>query len=784
MPLYGETKRDFKYINKFLPRVDAKEKVTGRARYTGDMKFHRMLHAAALYSPYTHAKVISIDTSEALKMPGVAAIITCFDEEAVTKSWGYYYYLTDHIRFDADVCAIVACEKKEQLKPALDAIKVVYEELPAVYTIDEAMAEGAPLVHPENLEECAGNIWSHATKQVNKGNVEEAFKTCDRIIEREYETFPVEHVYLETESAIAVPNGLHGEMEVHSGCVDPYFCRRWVADTSGLPRARNHVVQEYIGGSFGGKEELNGLTVGRAVLLAKKTGRPVKMICSREESIKGSTKRHPFKFKFKVGYNNDGTLVAWDSLLIENIGAYHMHEFMNFRASVHAPGVYNIPNVHSVVMGVFTNTVTGGAMRGYSSPQLIYAEEMLYEEIAEDLGMDPIEFKKKNMLKTGDTSPCGQYMDAEIILPEMVDRVSEATDFKAKREAYLKQTGNKRKGIGMSIFYRGCGLGEESPDATAGYVCVHDDGSVMINHGICEQGQGMNTCFTQIVAETLGVDPSHIFFVGVDTNTIPDGGITAASRATVMGAHSIKRAAQEVRDNLMKTAAMMFSSPAPGAPEPEEPLPQVTPEMCTLEDGFFKIKGVPGAMIPWQAVCNVHHWTGGQCGALCWYRPEDQGYNHKIGFGKAFPTYSYGVVVAEVEVDYETGDIKVEKVTSGHDLGTVINPKTSAGQIFGGIAMGQGFAMMEDLAMKDGHIRNLNYDTYMIPSTLDVPEMKAMLFECNDPAGTYGSKSLGEPATEGVAAAIASAMTCATGKRIRTLPMNKVKMYELLHEEQ
>ena len=774
MPLYGETKRDFTHINKFHVRVDAKDKVSGRARYTADLKFHNMLFGGTLYSPYVHAKVLSVDAEEARKMPGVHGVITCKDSP-VTLSWGYYYYLTDYIRYEADAVAIVAAETKEQVEAALKAIKVEYEELPAVFTIDEAMAEGAPQVHPENQKECAGNIWSHSVKKVQKGDVEEAFKHCDHILEREYETFPVEHAYLETESAVAIPNGPHGEMMVHSGCVDPYFCRRWVADTSGLPRARNHVIQETIGGSFGGKEELNGLNVGRATMLAKLTGRPVRMVCTREESIRGSTKRHPFKFKFKVGFNNDGTLQAFKSTLIENIGAYHMHEFMNFRASVHAPGVYNIPNVYSEVFGVFTNTVTAGAMRGYSSPQLIYAEEQLYEEVAEVLGMDYLEFKKKNMLKTGDVSPCGQEMDAEIILPEMVDRVCERTDFNKKRELYKNQTGTKRKGIGISIFYRGCGLGEESPDATAGYVCVHDDGSVMINSGICEQGQGMNTCFTQIVAETLSIPEENIFFVGVDTNTIPDSGITAASRATVMGAHSIKKAAQEVRENLLKTAAMMFTKPE---------FPPVTPEMCTLEEGMFKLIGVPDAMIPFQVVCNVHHWTGGQCGSLKWHKPDPQGFNHEIGFGKAFPTYSYGVVVAEVEVDYETGEINVEKVTSGHDLGVVINPKTSAGQIYGGIAMGQGFAMMEDLGIKNGHIRNANLDTYMIPSSLDVPKMDVMLFESNDPAGTYGSKSLGEPATEGVAAAIVSALHCATGKRINSIPVNKVKMYEMLHDEQ
>ncbi|MDR1765546.1 MAG: xanthine dehydrogenase family protein molybdopterin-binding subunit [Lachnospiraceae bacterium] len=769
MPLYGDgnkSERGYSYINRFFPRVDAADKVTGRAKYTDDLVFPNMLVGGALFSPYPHARVTSIDTEEAKALPGVRAVLTFRDLKKET-SWGYYTYMTSKPRYMGDVTAIVAAQDAATLAKALAAIRVEYEPLPAVFTVKEALAPGAPLVHEDN-EECAGNIWSHSRYKVRKGDVDSTWATCHKIVERTYETFPVEHAYMEPESAVAVPDPTSGIMTVYTGAVNPYFTRRWIADALGVPRAKTRVVQQTLGGSFGGKEELLGLTASRAAMLAQATGCPVKMAVTREQSIAASTKRHPFLLKYKAGVDEQGRLQAFEAELVENIGAYHMHEFMNFRASVHAAGVYEIPNVKVDVYGVFTNTVTAGAMRGYSSPQLIYGEEQFYEDIALEIGMDPLEFRLLNMLKPGSVNACGQAMEAPMILPEIVEKLCGETGYREKRARYGGANDQKRKGIGLAMFYRGCGLGAESPDASAGFVCVHDDGSVMINSGLVENGQGMKTSFTQIAAETLSIPPEKITFIGVDTHTIPDSGLTAASRSTVMGAQSVKLAAEELKGYMLETAAMMFHA---------------TPEAVELKEGFFRLIGVPDAMIPFDVVANVHHWTGQQAGVMRWYKPPAVEYDMKEGHGKAFPTYAYGAVVAEVEVDMGTGEITVEKVTCGHDLGTVINPKIVEGQIYGGVLMGQGFAIMEGLAMKDGLIRNRNFDTYMIASAKDVPEVKVFLFESDDPAGTYGAKSVGEPATEGVAAAIIDAVRQAVGFPIRHIPISKVQLKEMIETE-
>lgn len=765
MPQFGEIERNYKYLNKSMFRVDSADKVSGRANYAADLVFPHMLVAGALYSPYASAQVLSIDTTKAEAVPGVVAVMT-FKDLKKPVSWGYYCYMTDRIRYEGDAAAIVAAEDEQALKAGLAAIEAEYEVLQPVLTIEEALAPGAPLVHEDNPE-CVGNIWRHATTFARKGDVDEAFPKCDKIVERTYTTNWVEHTYLETETAVAVPDK-DGRITVYAGCADPFFGRRWIADSCNLPRPKVRLIQTTVGGSFGGKEELQGLVVGRASLLAQQTGRPVKYVTSREESIKSSTKRHPFKMEYKVGVNNDGHLQAVQCKITETCGAYHMHEFMSFRAKIHAVGVYNVPNVKVDILGVFTNTVTSGAMRGYSAPQIIFAEEQLYDDVAKEIGMDPLEFKKINILKQGDIHPCGQEIKNEVILPEMIEKVCEKTHYIRKRDKYAKQTGTIRKGIGMSIFHRGCGLGGESPDNTACFVAVHDDGTVMCSVGLVENGQGVHTTFTQILAEALCVDPALITINRVDTNTVVDSGITAASRCTALGGQSVRKAGEEMKALLLNTAAMMFKAPV---------------ERVILEDGFFKLAGVPDAMIPWQAVCECHHWTGGQGGVMAWYKAPPVIFDAEKGSGDGFPAFTYSVVVSEVEVDTETGEIKVERVTAAHDCGNIINPKNLIGQIHGGVAMGIGFAMMEDLGMKDGHIRNTNMDTYMIPSSLDTPEFVPMLFECNDPTGTYGAKSIGEPATEGVASSVVNALRNALDIDINTIPINKVKLYDMLHQQ-
>ncbi len=743
----------YKFLNRSVKRVDALDKVTGRAQYTDDLRFEGMLLGGTLYSPHASAKVTRIDTKKAKQIEGVAAVLTFADLPNMV-SWGSYRYLTDVIRFQGDAVAVVAAETKEALAEALNAIEVEYEKLPAVFTIEEALAEGAHQVR----DEWPGNIHTPSCHKVHKGDVEAAFASSDLVLEREYRTHYVEHAYMETESAIAVPRVGATEMIIYAGCVNPFFTRHWVADALGLQRSRVQVVQQMLGGSFGGKEELLGQVACRAAILARQTGRPVKVTACREESIQGSTKRHPMRLRYKVGVNRDGALQAVKCEIAENLGAYSMHQFMNFRASVHATGAYNIPNVSVDVFGVFTNNVTSGAMRGYSAPQIIFAQEQLYEEVAEELGMDFIDFKKKNILRSGDSTPTGQVLDGDVILEKVLDCVMEKSNFREKRDTCAKQQGVFRKGIGMALCYRGCGLGAESADASGAIVTVHDDGTVMINVGLSENGQGLKTTFTQIVAETMGISPDLINCIGVDTNTIADGGITAASRSTSVGSIALKRAAEELKSHLVQTVAeMMFHCP---------------PDMIELEEGFFCLKGVPDAKIPFPAVCAAHYWTGHQSTVYCWNRPAELGYDHEKGCGKAFPNYTYTAVVAEVEVDTQTGLVDVQKVYSAHDVGTVVNPAMADGQVYGGVAMGMGYALMEELDIHKGKIQNNNFNSYILPTALDVPEVEPIFFESNNPDGTFGTKSLGEPSTEAVAAAIANAVCNATGHRFRELPEN------------
>lgn len=751
MPLIGEKK--FKYINKPLPRVDGVDKVLGRAKYAADLFFPGMLYGGMLRAGISHGIIINIDTTKAKNIPGVWEVLT-HEDFPKTKSWANYMYITNRVRYVGDVVAVVAAETREALEEALKSIKVEYAELPGVYTIEEALKEDAPAIH----EHAPDNIFKDSCFPVRKGDVDKGFSECDVIIEREYTTQFIEHAYIEPEACVAVPNPLDGTMTVYSSSQNPYFTRRYIADILQCGVHKVRIIQQTLGGSFGGKEEGVGLISARASLLAKKTGRPVKIVLTREESILESSKRHPFRFRYKIGAAGDGKIKALEAQLVDNIGAYtNQTQYMNFRAAVHAAGVYDIPNVKVDVYGVYTNNVHSGAMRGYSSPQVIFAQEQVMEELAEELGLDPVEFRKINALRTGSITATGQKLVQPVTIHELMDIIVDKTQFTEKRKIYNVETGPKKKGIGMAICFRGCGFGAEAVDAAGATVTALEDGTIIINSGLVENGQGLKTVYSQIVAESLGIPVEKIHFIGVDTHSMPDCGMSVASRGTVMGSQAMKIAAQQLKEILKRTAAEMLSASI---------------EDIELDEGIFYVKNNPEKKVFFSDVCNTQLWTGRQMSVFVWRQPKELSYNHKIGQGDAFPTYSYGCVAAEVEVDTETGYVQILKVVSCHDVGTAVNPGLARGQIYGGIAMGMGFAVMEEVETNKGIVANLNLDSYLIPTALDVPEMEALIFECDDTEGTYGAKSLGEPATEAVGAAIANAIYNATGKRIRNLPAN------------
>lgn len=765
--------KNFNVLNKSKRRVDGYEKVTGRARYAADIHMPGMLHAGVKRSPYAHAKVTQVDVAAAKAIPGVRAVVT-FADLPKKQSWASYMYLTDEVKYVGDCVAMVAADTAEQMRTALDAIDVEYELLPIVSTIEEALAPGAPVVH----EKYPDNIYEESRFNIRKGDIEKGFSEADIIIEREYRTQYVEHAYLEPEAAIAYTNPNDGVITVHASAQNPFFTRRYIADILGMPLNRVRLIQEVLGGSFGGKEEGVGLVSARVAYLSNLTKKPVKMVFSREESILESAKRHPFRFRYKIGAKKDGTFTAFQGEQVDNSGAYsNQTQFMNWRAMVHSTGPYVFPHVKTDTYGVFTNNVHSGAMRGYSSPSLIFAQEQLIEEMAETLGIDEVELRRINCLKSGSLTATSDTVN-NVILEDIMDFTVEQTDYKNKHAAYKNQDPDARirKGIGLAIAYRGCGFGGETPDASGCMMIINEDGSATISSGLAENGQGLKTAYAQIASEASGVRYEDIQFHGVDSHHVPDSGMTVASRGTVMGAQSVRLAGESMKKIMLKNALTIRAFPlgviedtyslAPGTLKYDK----IGIEDIDLVDSEFFLKQYPDYRLPLKNVSGACLWLGHQLSAYEWYRPADLIQDHRTGQGRAFPTFSYGCVIAEVEVDMKTGYVDVKKVTASHDVGTAVNPALCEGQIYGGIVMGQGYAVMEEVEVDLGQVGTQNLDSYLIPTSLDAPEMHINLFESSDKAGTFEAKSLGEPATEIVGAAIANAVYNATGRRVRENP--------------
>jgi CO/xanthine dehydrogenase Mo-binding subunit len=765
--------KKFNVLNKSKRRLDGYDKVTGRARYAADIQMPGMLHAGVKRSPYAHAKVTHIDVSAAKAIPGVRAVVTAADLPK-KQSWAMYMYLTDEVKYVGDCVAMVAADTIEQMRAALDAIEVEYELLPIISTIEEALEPDAVAVH----EKYPDNIYEDSRFNLRKGDIEKGFAEADVIIEREYRIQYVEHAYIEPEAAVAYTNPNDGLMTVHASAQNPFFTRRYVADILGIPLNRVRLIQEVLGGSFGGKEEGVGLVAARTAYLSHLTKKPVKLVFSREDSILESAKRHPFRLRYKIGAKKDGTFTAFQGEQVDNSGAYsNQTQFMNWRAMVHSTGPYVIPHVKTDTYGVFTNNVHSGAMRGYSSPQLIFGQEQLIDELAEELGIDAVELRRKNCLKDGSLTATSDTVN-HVILEEMMNYTVEQTDYMKKRAENSEQAPDARiwKGIGLAIAYRGCGLGGETPDASGCMMIINEDGSATISTGLAENGQGLKTAYAQIAAEASGVRYEDIQFYGVDSYAVADSGMTVASRGTIMASQSVRLAGESMKKIMLKNALTIRAFPLAEIEEKYDLAPgslsydKIGINDIDLVESEFFLKKYPDYRLPLKNVSGACLWLGHQLSVYEWHRPADLIQDHHTGQGQAFPTFAYSCVVAEVEVDMKTGYVDVKKVTASHDVGTAVNPALCEGQIYGGIVMGQGFAIMEEVEVDLGQVANQNLDSYLIPTALDAPEMKVNLFESSEKAGTYETKSLGEPATETVGAAIANAVYNATGRRIREHP--------------
>ena len=739
-------------IGKPERRVDALGKVTGQARFAADYNVAHQLYGEVLRPPLPHARILGIDVTKARTLEGVEAVLTARDIPG-EKVFGIVIrnqaiLAEDKVRYLGDGVALVAARTREIAAEALRRIAVAYEPLPVVSDPEAALRPDAPRIHGDD------NTFVH--HRVRKGDVARGFAEADFVLERRFRTPFIEHSYLEPEAVLAEP-AEDGGVRITGSVQNLLSSRRSVAAALGFDLNRVEIVQATLGGSFGGKDEVMTAMCCRAALLARATGKPVKMVNSREASMLESYKRHPYLLDYRWGAKHDGTITAMEIRVLADGGAYaSMSPFVTWRSVVQATGPYYCENVATDVYAVYTNNIYTGAMRGFGSPQVNFAIESMMDELAAKVGQDPLEIRLQNGFRNGAVTATGQRLTHTVSLIEVLTKAAAAADFAAKWRQYrAAPAGPRRRGIGLACSYRGVSLGAEGVDAAGAVVSVQTDGSVIVSSGITDMGQGAQTQMAQITAAVLGVAMRRVRFLNTNTSRVPDSGPTVASRGTVMGGSAAKKAAEVVRATLLRVGAGLAG---------------MEPAACDFADDYLVERATGRRLASFAEVAAECFRRGEPMYGVGWHRAPPTSWHEKDGTGDAYFTFVYGANVAEVEVDTETGKVDVIGFVSCHDVGRAINRNAVLGQFYGGVAMGLGYGLLEDFALDDAVPRQLNFDEYLIPTAMDVPPITAIIVENEDPAGPFGAKSVGEPTNEIAAPAIVNAIANATGRRINELP--------------
>ena len=747
-------------------RNDAYAKVTGKAKYTDDLKFSNVLHAAPVYSDCVHAKIESIMTGDAENYPGVVRVFTARDVPGANHCGqiiqDYRIFADDKIRYHGDVVAMVVAESRDIAIRASRLVRVKATPLPAVLDPEQAMGPDSVLVHTNH----GSNILN--THKIRRGNVEQGFREAAFVIEEKFQTQFVEHAYMEPEVAVCVPRA-DGVIEVYGSMQHPFSTRRFMSACLGVPLSEIEVVGVPMGGGFGGKDDTAAIVCARTALAAKLLNRPVKMMYRRDWSIRESYKRHPYRIYYKMGVAKDGHISAVQCRIIADAGAYcSVTPWVTWRSTVQCCGPYVVENVHCDTCGVYTNNVVTGAMRGFGSPQMNFAMEQMVEIAAGKAGLSGIEFRRRNMVRQGSVTITGQRLDGHKVAMEQVfEAVLGEMDYEAKlaRCSLGKSDSNELYGIGLAMSYRGVSLGAEGVDFCAAIINAQADGSILLETGIHENGQGSESALMLICARELGVDISRIRYRRASTSNIPDSGTTVASRGTIMGGGAVTLAARELKNKIAGALCEKLH--------------------CRPEDVRFKDNCILGKTdrISFDEAMQAMFQSQRFPYAFGVFKAPRVTWDEHTGQGNAYFTWVYGCQAVELTVNKKTGKVKLLNAVAAHDVGKAINPEMVKGQFFGGMAMGTGFGLHEEIKHKDGKITNLNLNTYRIPRAMDLPEMKAILIENPDPISPSGAKSIGEPANEIMAPAIANAIYHATGQRHFSLPIRVAGAAEEAPEE-
>jgi len=748
------------YIGKPARRVDALEKVLGKAKYIADRKLPGMLTARCLRSDLPHARIVRLDVAPALAVPGVRAVITSDDffEQGL-----YGFPVKDKtmlahqkVRYVGEAIAAVAADTPAAALAGVEAIVCELEPLPGVFDPEHALDPDAPQIGPDRPDGRHPNFLD--TLIVRKGDPLAELGECAVTLDQRYAVSPQEHAYIEPEGALAVPTREGGVM-VYAPNQSPFINHGYLAMVLDLPHNLVRVIQPPVGGSFGGKDDLVYETSAQVARLALITGRPVRMTFSREESLVASYKRDPMRMRIRLGADRDGTLRACKFEGLMDSGAYASEStFTAWRASIHAMGAYRYAACDVDITCVYTNNGYYGAFRGFGNTEVCAAIEQAVDELADAVGMDPMDFRLKNCLRLGDETPHGQTLTESVGLTDCLMTVRRLSDWDRKRAEYSAIRNPQsaiRRGIGMAALYHGTSLGAEGSDYAASTISIEQDYSVDLTSGLTDYGTGSRTVFTLIAAEELGVKPARIHMQRPDTNTALESGPTVASRSTMLGGNAARIAAGNLRQILDYAAADLLGC-----------------ELHQLVRAGESYVGPAEEPVAWEQVVDHAREMGLALSAHGKWTAPRIDWDHHRGRGTPYMAYHFAAQVAEVEVDMRTGSVQVIGFWAVHDPGKVIFPQGAYGQLYGGITQGLGYALMEQITYVDGYPQETNFDTYLIPTAVDVPEIRGQFVEAAFSKGPYGAKNIAEPAMVPTAPAILNAIYHATGQRVRELPAN------------
>lgn len=751
---------EYKYIGKRLARIDARPKVDGSLKYPSDLYEKDMIWGRVLRAKHPHARILSIDTSEAAKLPGVVAVLTHRDVKGINRfgieRQDQPVLCEDRVRYVGDAVALVGAETKEAAEKALGLIKVEYEPLPLVDDPRKALEKDCVKLHE------GGNIVHEL--HFTRGNIAKGFAGADVVVEQTYRTQMMDHAFLETEAGLAVVDA-DGLLTIRSCGQYAFRDVTQIARALDYPEEKIRMIEPYTGGAFGGKDEVTVQIL--LALLALKTRRPAKIWLSREEHFITCTHRHPAEITMKTGATRDGKLVAHEVRALQDGGAYASLSGPVLCLVVeHSCGPYMIPNLKVDGWAVYTNNGMSGAFRGFGATQAHVAMESQMNILAEKLGLDPLALRAKNVIRKGDIFGIGQPMIMAFGVDTTIEKAlahplwAERERVKGELDASLPGNRWKKRGVGVACCFQGSGLGKGLPDYAATTLELERDGTVTLYQGTIEIGQGSYTGITQVAAEVLDLPLDKFHFVGADTKRTLDSGTTTASRVMYAAGQATVLAARNLADRIREAAAGTLGVPAGSV--------VLRDAAAHTGDGTRALSYAEiaaGGPLRAEGIFNI---------------PVAK---EEFSMGLPHLVFCSNTQIVLVEVDTLTGEVAVKKAVAIPDCGTVINPINVEGQSEGGIVMGMGYALWEENIVEKGEFRNTGLSTYILPSTWDVPEIETIPVEIPEESGPFGARSVAEVTTTPTAPAILNAIADAIGVRFTELPVTPEKVIAALDKK-